>query len=274
MPEFSTITKVMRAIGSNRVFLLLITPYRRYRRKSSKSARASIVALSGQNISAKSKFETIYKDRLWSKSSPTLLPSNSLSGHGSTAESTVALRSQLEDIFRAEGPEVFFDAPCGDFVWMKLVHFPESCGYIGGDIVQALIDELNKSESYAADLEHPRGPRFRKFIACDLTQSEFPQADFWLCKDCVQHLSNADIVMLLRNFARSSVKTALISNHTDVAQNSDINTGDFRHVDLTKPPFSLPPPRKTLVDRPVDGEQREIAVWNREDVLPAIGRLT
>ena len=58
-------------------------------------------------------------------------------------------------------------------------------------------------------------------------------ADVWPCKDCIQHLSDQDLV--LRNFCRSPVEYALISNHRDVVENVDIPTGGFRHVDLTLP---------------------------------------
>ena len=40
----------------------------------------------------------------------------------------------------------FFDAPCGDFNWMKLVNF-DDCKYIGGDIVNLIISNNNKEFS-------------------------------------------------------------------------------------------------------------------------------
>jgi hypothetical protein len=86
-------------------------------------------------------------------------------------------------------------------------------------------------------------------------------ADVWLCKDCIQHLSNQDLV--LRNFCRSPVEYALISNHRDVVESVDIPTGGFRHVDLTLPPFDLPAPLTKLTDIPIDSEPRDIGVWKR-----------
>lgn len=122
----------------------------------------------------------------------------------------------------------------------------------------------------AVDLARAHPCRCRPFRVFDITKDEFDPADVWLCKDCIQHLSNRDIMLALRNFCNSSVEFALISNHTDVKENTDIPTGDFRHVDLTLPPFNLPEPLLKLPDSPIDREPRYIGVWRRGDL---IGRL-
>jgi hypothetical protein len=119
---------------------------------------------------------------------------------------------------------------------MRAVQFPPGMEYIGGDIVPPLIARLKASHGHG-DIASRR--LFRVF---DITKDEFDPADVWLCKDCIQHLSNRDIMVALRNFCNSSVEFALISNHTNVKENIDIPTGHFRHVDLTLPPFSLPEP--------------------------------
>jgi hypothetical protein len=58
----------------------------------------------------------------------------------------------------------------------------------------------------------------------------------------------------------------LISNHSDIGENSDVETGDFRHVDLTLHPFNLPEPSLRLRDAPIDDEPRYIGVWRRRDI--------
>jgi hypothetical protein len=148
---------------------------------------------------------------------------------------------------------------------MKDVKLPANCDYIGGDIVPELVARLQ--QKYArSPRTRPGDAPSRRFIDFDLIVDNFPSADIWLCKDCFQHLSNSDIRLVLNNFRRSQVKIALISNHTDVSSNTDIETGQFRHVDLTRAPFNLPPPRQILPDEPVGGEPRFIGVWHREDL--------
>lgn len=252
---------------------ILLLPLRSYRRRAWNEAQAHIQDVARQELSAKRKFEIIYERGLWAKASPTLRPARSLSGQGSTEVSTRVLRYQLEQFLRDENIQTFFDAPCGDFGWMPLVQFPSGCGYIGGDIVDFIVESLSANMGYEPG-DRARTPLFRRFICCDLRESKLPKADAWLCKDCIQHLSIADIKSVLRNFASSEIRTALISNHEGVFENRDIPTGDFRHVDLTKPPFNLPAPRLILSDKPVDGEPRYIAVWDRSAVIESIRRMT
>jgi len=216
-------------------------------------------------MSAQDKFEAIYRERVWANASPTLFSASSLSGHGSTEYSTRVFRAELTEFIRKERLSSLFDAPCGDFHWMSKVAFPEGFKYIGGDIVASVIERLKLERQSPAQL----------FVHFDLTRDAFPQTDAWLCKDCLQHLSYADVFKVLKNFAQANVAWALVSNHTGVDVNTDIETGGFRYLDLTKPPFNLPPPRLILRDQSVDREPRGVFVWRREDIrlaAPALPR--
>ena len=217
------------------------------------------------NIPNSTKFSLIYRKRLWLKAMPHLNPDKTLSGHGSTANSTRVLRGALENFLRETKSKSFFDTPCGDFNWMKELNLPEDCDYIGGEIVPELVSSLQRRFGRPTHANVNKIAS-RQFIKFDLTLDRFPSVDIWLCKDCLQHLSNHDIHLVLNNFRRSEVKIALISNHIGVDTNIEIETGQFRHVDLTRAPFYLPPPRQTLPDAPVDGEPRYVGVWRREDV--------
>jgi hypothetical protein len=237
----------------------------RIRFRFQETAYAEIDRIAKSNISSSAKFSLIYRRRLWLKAMPHLNPDKTLSGHGSTVSSTKVLRQALENFLQETRPNRVFDAPCGDFNWMKDVNFPDDCDYIGGDIVPALVLSLQHKYSRATRAA-PHEMRSRQFISFDLTTDAFPIADIWLCKDCLQHLSNSDISLVLDNFRRSQVKVALISTHIEVATNIDVKTGQFRHVDLTRAPFNLPPPRQILPDSPIGGEPRYVGVWYREDL--------
>jgi hypothetical protein len=235
----------------------------RIRNRLQEAAYSEIDRIAKSNISNSEKFSLIYRKKLWLKAVPHLNPEKTLSGHGSTQSSTRVFRRSLEHFLHEMNVEKFFDAPCGDFNWMKDVNVPDHCDYIGGDIVPALVANLQLKYGR---ISGPGEASSRQFINFDLIVDSFPSADVWLCKDCFQHLSNSDIRLVLNNFRRSRVKTALISNHIGVSFNVDIETGQFRHIDLTRAPFNLPPARQTLPDAPVDGEPRYIGVWRREDL--------
>jgi hypothetical protein len=237
----------------------------RIRRRSQYAAYAQIDRIANSDITNSAKFSLIYQKRLWLKAMPHLNPEKTLSGHGSTQLSTEILRKSVEKFLVEMKAKKFFDAPCGDFNWMQHVNLPHDCEYLGGDIVSEIIADLQQKYRGIA-LDNHKKPASRQFINFDLTLDRFPPADIWLCKDCLQHLSNSDILLVLDNFRRSQVKIALISNHIGVTSNVDIATGQFRHVDLTRAPFNLPLPRRIIPDAPVDGEPRFIGVWCREDL--------
>lgn len=237
----------------------------RIRRRSQYAAFAQIDRIANSDITNSAKFSLIYQKRLWFKAMPHLNPEKTLSGIGSTQLSTEVLRKGVENFLVEINAKKFFDAPCGDFNWMQHVNLPDNCEYLGGDIVSELIADLQQKYSRIALANHKRIAS-RQFMKFDLTLDRFPPADVWLCKDCLQHLSNSDILLVLNNFRRSQIKIALISNHMGVNSNVDIATGQFRHVDLTRSPFNLPVPRRIIPDAPVDGEPRFVGVWCREDL--------
>src|ERR1700749_961777 len=95
-------------------------------------------------------FESIASRNTWRNS-------ESRSGDGSTLYYTRHLRSRLESFVRDFNIRTFFDAPCGDFNWMKEVAFPPRVTYTGGDIAASLIRDNRK------DYGSPR----RRFVEFD-----------------------------------------------------------------------------------------------------------
>jgi hypothetical protein len=108
------------------------------------------------------------------------------------------------------------------------------------------------------------------FIEFDLTKDAFLPCDVWLCRACLFHLSFEDIVKVLKNFAKSTGRLALISNHHGVLKNADITTGDYRPLDLTLPPISLPPPRRLLTDKPHGENEITVGIWQREEIARSV----
>jgi hypothetical protein len=193
----------------------------------------------------KSPLETVFTDvytrNLW-------LDAESVSGPGSTLARTAAIRQQLPDIIAALGIASLLDAPCGDCNWMR--HTPVALKrYVGADIVPALIAENRRRD----------GGRRRRFIVADITRDVLPRCDAVLCRDCLIHLSFADIARALHCFCRSGARYLLVTNHPFLDAHEDIAAGWWRSVNLHLAPFSFPLPLHRLVENPVTG--KTLDVW-------------
>lgn len=171
-------------------------------------------------------FTEIFKIKHWGKHE------ESVSGAGSSLDYTNELRNDLVIFFNNFKIKKLFDAPCGDFNWMKEVLKIAPLEYEGGDIVEELIDNNKK-------IYESINVKFKNF---DITSYNFPEADVWLCRDCFIHLSYQDILSSLKKFCESDIKYILTTTHTNSGQfeNKDIVSGGFRYIDLFSFPFNLP----------------------------------
>jgi len=101
--------------------------------------------------------------------------------------------------------------------------------YTGVDVVQSVI---HKNRLAFAT------PSVR-FIHADFLSKDLPTADLLICKDVLQHLPNDKITHFIKQFGK--YKYCLITNGVDTqtqsSTNSDIHLGDYRPLDLTRPPF-------------------------------------
>jgi hypothetical protein len=154
-----------------------------------------------------------------------------ISGEGSTLENTKGIREQLPEFLRSLGINSIVDAPCGDYHWFNNTSI-EVASYIGVDIVKPLIDSNN--EKY-------RGTS-RFFLQMDLCEDVVPKCDLILCRDGLLHLSDKDGLKALKNFKASGSKYLLITTSPENPYNHNIETGGFRHLNMTKGPFNFPEP--------------------------------
>jgi hypothetical protein len=181
------------------------------------------------------------------------------SGCGSTMIYTENVRQQLPRLIETFKIESMLDAPCGDFGWMQTVGFPDGFSYTGGDIVLPLVRDLRA--------RHPT----RNFLHLDLTLDRLPDADLFLCRDCLIHFSYRDIARTLSNFLRSNIKYILTTSYPDCV-NRDIATGDFRSIDLLAPPFELAAPLERIDDWIVGFPPRALCLWERGAVSESMER--
>ena len=171
-------------------------------------------------------FSRIYERNSWANA-------ESVSGAGSDLVQTRAVRAGLVKLVESLSVETMLDAPCGDYFWMQTLNL-NLRRYVGADIVPALI-RANK-EKYASDAV--------QFESLDITADPLPRSDLILCRDCLVHLPLQAALDALRNFKRSGSKYLLTTTYPGLlkANQQLIVTGNWRPLDLTLPPFSLPPP--------------------------------
>src|SRR5206468_4767947 len=156
------------------------------------------------------RFERIYETNLWSDP-------ETRSGVGSTLDSTRVVRAELPNALRELKARVLLDVPCGDFTWMEHVDL-RGVQYIGGDIVPTIVEQNQRQYADAS----------RKFMSLDLTRDDLPDADVLLCRDCMVHLSYANIRAALANIARSNVRYLLMTSFPGRGDNNDVVDGDWR----------------------------------------------
>ena len=176
------------------------------------------------------RFERIYHTNLWSDP-------ETRSGVGSSLDSTRVLREKLPQALTQLDTRVLLDIPCGDFTWMERVDL-DGIQYIGGDIVRSVI-ECNQQEKPAEG---------RRFVELDLTRDKLPDADVLLCRDCLVHLSYANIARVFENVRRSRISYMLMTSFPGRGDNENVEDGDWRPLDFEAPPFFLPKPMLTIVE--------------------------
>jgi SAM-dependent methyltransferase len=201
---------------------------------------------------AEDRFTKIYELNFWAAK-------ESASGPGSSLDATEVLREKLPLLFDRFSIKSVFDAPCGDFNWMRAVVDDCPVTYVGADIVGPMIESNQKRYGRAGV----------NFVHLDITKAAFPKSDLWFCRDCFLHLSLDDVFQTLRRFVDSGIPYALISTHKDKSEpkNFDIVTGDFRRTDLFASPFSLP---EDVLFRCDDDALSEMCLWSREQIMESL----
>lgn len=192
-------------------------------------------------------FTSIYAEHAWE--------GQSVSGQGSDGEQTAYLRQQLPVLFAQWNVRRVLDAPCGDFNWMQ--HVPLSLDeYIGADIVAELI----------ADNQAKYGDTMRRFAKLDIARDDLPTVDLILCRDCLVHLCFRDIRAALNNFKRSGSTYLLTTTFPQQPKNWDIQTGEWRGLNLQAAPFRFPPPLHLLNEHCPESADKSLGLWKLADM--------
>jgi SAM-dependent methyltransferase len=195
-------------------------------------------------------FLKVYENNYWDGD-------GSISGPGSSLESTQAVRKVLPNLLATLGARSILDIPCGDFQWMKDV----SLGieqYVGADIVLPLIQNNRK-------LFGDRG----EFLHLDLLHDQLPSADIIFCRDCLVHFSFREIQLALRNVKNASPKYFLTTTFPYHKKNVDTVTPYWRALNMQLSPFNFPEPVyliKDFSDAQQNDQGKYLGVWSADDL--------
>jgi SAM-dependent methyltransferase len=209
----------------------------------------------GQCIRSKSTenvFSEIYQKNHWGSD-------ESVSGTGSVLSQTEKIAQELPRLLKELGASSILDIPCGDFNWMQQVDL-RGIDYIGAEIVQELVQK-NRETHQSASV---------RFEHLNLLEDDLPEVDLIFCRDCLVHLSFKDIERAFQNISQSQAKYLLTTTFTERSKNVDIATGQWRPINLQKPPFNLPRPIRVISEHCSEGDgdyqDKVLALWKVGDL--------
>jgi hypothetical protein len=193
-------------------------------------------------------FTDIYLDGLWGSG-------ESRSGRSALWRKTESLRHALQHLMQQLAIRTLLDAGCGDGNWLGWLEDSLCDLYLGVDVVPELIH--NNHLLFAHRPLH-------YFKVGDLCRDPLPRLDAVLCRQVMPWLALAQAREVLIQCKKSESRY-LLATTSPGADNRESLTGQWRPLDLTRPPFSLPAPLHLLPDEAA-GEGCFLAVWRLADL--------
>ncbi|MDP1869674.1 MAG: class I SAM-dependent methyltransferase [Bradyrhizobium sp.] len=194
------------------------------------------------------RFRRIHDTNLWGA------PESS-SGLGSELDATAVLRAELPRLLQKLGVTSLLDAPCGDAGWISTADL--EVRYVGIDIVPSLIDSL-RARAAAGDIKG-------EHHLADITADVLPRCDAILCRDCLVHLSFANIERAVANFHASGATWLIATTFPEWQSNADCEDGDWRALNFERAPFSWGPPLELLNENCLEAgggwRDKSLGVW-------------
>jgi len=166
------------------------------------------------------RFQHVHDTGLWGAEAST-------SGLGSEMDATTVLRAELPRLLKKLGVASLLDAPCGDAGWIN--HADLCVRYAGVDIVPLLIERL-QARAAAGEIKG-------EYHLADITTDSLPRCDAVLCRDCLVHLSFANIERAVANFRASGAIWLIATTFPEWQVNGDCEDGDWRALNFERGPF-------------------------------------
>jgi 2-polyprenyl-3-methyl-5-hydroxy-6-metoxy-1,4-benzoquinol methylase len=171
-------------------------------------------------------FTNIYTHAVWGTDES----GKGYSGGGSTLATTEEYRYFLEDLMMERDIKTVADIGCGYWEFSKAVDWSDK-EYTGYDVVSFVID--SNKQKYETPNIH--------FVHTNVLESELPEVDLVICKDLLAHFSNDDVKTLLAQLPKCKycLFVSDINPVTLTSDNTDVERGGYRPVDLTQEPFAV-----------------------------------
>jgi hypothetical protein len=204
-------------------------------------------------LNLRQRFQRIHDCNLWGAAEST-------SGLGSEPDATAVLRAELPRLLAGLGIASLLDAPCGDAGWINR----SSLGvrYVGLEVVPDLVERL-QVRAAAGDIGGG-------YHLADITRDPLPRCDAILCRDCLVHLSFANIERAVANFARSGATWLIATTFPEWQTNRDCEDGDWRALNFERAPFDWGAPVGLLNENCTEAgggwRDKSLGVWRLSDL--------
>jgi hypothetical protein len=208
-------------------------------------------SFAGLNLAQR--FQRIHDGNLWGAEKST-------SGLGSELDATAVLRAELPRLLARLRITSLLDAPCGDAGWIT----QSSLGvhYVGIDIVPDLVVRL-QARAAAGEIGGD-------YHLADITRDSLPRCDAILCRDCLVHLSFANIERAVANFRRSGAAWLIATTFPEWQANRDCEDGDWRALNFERPPFDWGAPFELLNENCTEAgggwRDKSLGVWRLSEI--------
>lgn len=196
-------------------------------------------------------FASIYTSNFWNGD-------EGVSGQGSSMQQTVAIRGAVPGLLKMLNVKTLLDIPCGDFNWIPTM-LPELGldKYIGADIVPELVEKNRHDYTVPGEAIY--------FEVLDASADRLPKVDMILCRDMLGHFNNKYVRATLKNFQASGSTWLLATTFPGRNPNADIETGEWRPIDLEALRYGLGPAQYMINERSTVSEgkfaDKSLGLW-------------
>ena len=204
-------------------------------------------------LNLQQRFQRIHDGNLWGAA-------ESISGLGSEMDATAPLRAELPRLLARLEIGSLLDAPCGDANWINAAGL--DVGYVGIDIVPSLVERL-QARAAAGEIKGDYG-------LADITRDSLPRCDAILCRDCLVHLSFANIERAVANFRRSGAVWLIATTFPQWQTTRDCEDGDWRALNFERAPFCWRTPVELLNENCMEAgggwRDKSLGVWRLAEI--------
>lgn len=190
----------------------------------------------------------IYKTWAWGASK---------SGPASTLEKTAQLCDQLSAAFQELEIQSILDCGCGDGRWILDVVKSAGIQYLGVDIVEPLVTDLQETAT----------TNTAKFQKMNILRDPPETADLWLARDFLCLYPKPEMMLFFQRFLESKSPFVAITSVDTQRVYQKYSVGSYIQLNLQRDPLQLPEPLMELEDSQQWFCKKWLYIYNRQQIL-------